>query len=864
MLIKNEEEEKNKIILKNVLKKLEEGGNTFSLNNLSQNERELYLKHLRNKSRSSYINNIENKKIQIFEQQIKEEEKVFEGISLSKREQKLMNINKKILEIAKKNKLKTVKKPKLYIMPIDDEEEESKKKKVNSIFDRYNHNEKNFVNEEEEWTKKQIGKVYKKDILEKKKEKYNDFVFDPKNKLFSSIEDKIKKEIKPIGDNKKNIKFLTKFEKLQEDRKKLPIYKHKQKILKTIEENSITILVGETGSGKTTQLPQYLNESGYTNNMKKIGITQPRRVAAMSVASRVSVELDCLLGHEVGYNIRFENCTRENTIIKFLTDGMLLKEFLDDPELNDYSVIIIDEAHERTISSDILLSLLKDLTKLRKDLRLIVASATLDAYKFSTFFDNAPVVKVPGRRYDVDIYYTKSPEADYVEATILTVLQIHVTQDEGDILVFLTGKDEIESASDMLIKRSRLFGKRLRQLIVLPLYSNLPPEEQIRVFEKTPKNCRKVVLATNIAETSITIDNIVYVIDCGFSKQNSYNPKSGLESLIISPISKANADQRAGRAGRVKEGKCFRLYTLWSFQNELDNEQIPEIQRTNLGGVILLLKNMGIDNLVQFDFMDAPNHQALIKAIEQLYFLKALDEEGNLTEIGKKMNLYPLEPFYSKMMVMAVNYKCIDQIATICAILNIGGSLFFRPKDKIIHSDTAKLGFEKLGGDHISLLNVYNKWEESNFSSQFCRDFFIQYKSLIKVRNIKEQLLDITKKSGVDINDPELSKIEVNCENIKKCILEGFFMNIAKFFNKNKYKTLKSKDDVFIHPSSFLFKKNIEFICYNEVVLTSEEYMRNILEIDQRWLLEMFPHYYQYKDIYEKSKLENLKKILDK
>jgi pre-mRNA-splicing factor ATP-dependent RNA helicase DHX16 len=386
-----------------------------------------------------------------------------------------------------------------------------------------------------------------------------------------------------LNQNKKNLNFY-------EQRKTLPIFSFRNKILNSIKEHQILIIVAETGSGKTTQIPQYLYEIGYGSNGQRIAVTQPRRVAAMSVSKRVADEMGVVLGNEVGYTIRFEDKTSDKTVLKYLTDGMLLKEFLIQPDLKNYIVIMIDEAHERTLHTDILFGLVKDITRERKDLKLIISSATLDAEKFSEYFDDAPIFYIPGRKFTVDVYHTLSPEADYIQATIITIMQIHVTQNAGDILVFLNGQSEIENVEEQLLKKVELFGKKIKELIILPIYANLPPEKQILVFQKTPLNSRKVVLATNIAETSLTIDGIVYVIDPGFHKQNVYHPKTGIETLLITPISKASAEQRKGRAGRVASGKCFRLYTEHAFLEEMDQNTIPEIQRTNLSSVLLLMK----------------------------------------------------------------------------------------------------------------------------------------------------------------------------------------------------------------------------------------------------------------------------------
>ena len=382
--------------------------------------------------------------------------------------------------------------------------------------------------------------------------------------------------------------------------------------------------------------------------------------------------------------------------------------------------------------------------RIREKMKVIIASATLDAEKFSLYFDNAPIIYIPGRRYPVDIYYTKAPEADYVEAAVVTALQIHCTQDKGDILVFLTGQEEIERAEEMLLNRTRKLGTNIGQLMVLPLYSQLPSDQQAEIFNKTPKFSRKVVLCTNIAETSLTIDNIVFVIDCGFSKQTAYNPKTGIEALVVTPISKANSDQRAGRAGRVCPGKCFRLYTLWSFQNELEDVLVPEIQRSNLNSIVLQLKCIGIDNLIEFDYMDAPNYEMLLKALQQLYMLNALNKEGTLTNTGKKMSEFPLEPCLAKCIIESEKYKCVDQMISIASLISSGGNLFYRPKDKLIHADAARMAFQRPGGDHMSLLNVYNQWVETNYSDVFCREHYIQPKMMKKVRDIREQISGIS------------------------------------------------------------------------------------------------------------------------
>lgn len=501
------------------------------------------------------------------------------------------------------------------------------------------------------------------------------------------------------------------------------------------------IVVGDTGSGKTTQMTQYLAEEGFANS-GRIGCTQPRRVAAMSVAKRVAEEVGCRVGQEVGYTIRFEDCTSPETRIKYMTDGMLLRECLIDPEMSQYSVVILDEAHERTISTDVLFGLLKRAAKRRPDLKLIITSATLDADKFATYFNNCPIFTIPGRTYPVEVLYTKDPESDYLDAALITVMQIHLSEPPGDILLFLTGQEEIDTASEILFERMKALGNDVPELIVLPVYSALPSEMQSRIFDPAPPGSRKVVIATNIAETSITIDGIYYVIDPGFVKQNKWDAKLGMDSLVVVPISQAAARQRAGRAGRTGPGKCYRLYTETAYRNEMLPNTIPEIQLLNLSMTVLTLKAMGINDLLHFDFMDPPPENNLIQALEQLYALQALDDEGLLTRLGRKMAEFPLEPQLSKMLIQSVDLGCSEEILTIVAMLT-AQNVFYRPKEKQAQADQKKAKFHQPEGDHLTLLTVYNGWKGSKFSNAWCFDNYIQSRSMKRAQDVRKQLLGI-------------------------------------------------------------------------------------------------------------------------
>merc|ERR1719447_1943193 len=502
---------------------------------------------------------------------------------------------------------------------------------------------------------------------------------------------------------------------LIEQRRELPIFKFRTELIQAIKDHQMLIVVGETGSGKTTQMTQYLAESGFARQQGKIGCTQPRRVAAMSVAKRVAEEYGCRLGQEVGYTIRFEGCTTSETTIKYMTDGMLLREALIDADMSTYSCIMLDEAHERTINTDVLFGLLKKAVSLRPELKLIVTSATLDAVKFSEYFNNANIFTIPGRTFPVEILYTREPTTDYLDESLMTVMQIHLNDPPGDILLFLTGQEEIDTACEVLFERMKSLGPEVPELIILPVYSALPSEMQSRIFDPAPPGARKIVIATNIAETSLTIDGIYYVVDPGFVKQKVYNSKTGMDALVVTPISQAQAKQRAGRAGRTGPGKCYRLFTERAYRDEMLNTPVPEIQRTNLAATVLQLKAMGINDLLHFDFMDSPPVEAMIHALELLHTLSALDDEGLLTRLGRRMAEFPLEPNLSKMLIMSVSLGCSDEILTIVSMLSVQ-NVFYRPKEKQAIADQRKAKFNQPEGDHLTLLAVYNSWKNNKFS----------------------------------------------------------------------------------------------------------------------------------------------------
>ncbi|KAL2006291.1 hypothetical protein VTN00DRAFT_9945 [Thermoascus crustaceus] len=641
---------------------------------------------------------------------------------------------------------------------------------------------------------------------------------------------------------------------IKQQRESLPVFKFRKQLIDAVREHQLLIVVGDTGSGKTTQLTQYLAEDGFANN-GIIGCTQPRRVAAMSVAKRVAEEVGCRLGAEVGYTIRFEDCTSPETKIKYMTDGMLQREILLDPDLKKYSVIMLDEAHERTIATDVLFGLLKKTIKRRPDLRLIVTSATLDADKFSEYFNQCPIFSIPGRTFPVEIMYSKEPESDYLDAALLTVMQIHLTEPAGDILLFLTGQEEIDTACEILYERKKALGPNVPELVILPVYSALPSEMQSRIFEPAPPGGRKVVIATNIAETSITIDNIYYVIDPGFVKQNAYDPKLGMDSLVVTPISQAQAKQRAGRAGRTGPGKCFRLYTEAAYQSEMLPTTIPEIQRQNLAHTILMLKAMGINDLLHFDFMDPPPTNTMLTALEELYALSALDDEGLLTRLGRKMADFPMEPALAKVLLASVEMGCSEEMLSIVAMLCVQ-SVFYRPKEKQQQADQKKAKFHDPHGDHLTLLNVYNGWKNSRFSNPWCYENFIQARQMRRAQDIRQQLVNIMERYH-----HRIVSCGRNTTKVRQALCTGFFRNAARKDPQEGYKTLIEGTPVYMHPSSALFGKSAEHVIYHTLVLTTKEYMHCTTAIEPKWLVEAAPTFFKVAPTDRLSKRKKAERI---
>ena len=752
-------------------------------------------------------------------------------------------------------------------------------------------------------------------------------------------------------------------------RKQLPIWSYSITIRQSLREKDIVVLVGETGSGKSTQLPQMLlTESWFKEHERSqavkgvkvggcIAITQPRRVAAISLARRVAEEQGTTLGGpkgRVGYAVRFDNSSGPETRIKYLTEGMLLQEMLRDPWLKQYSAVVVDEVHERGSNVDLVLGFLRRMVveqeglkeRAGRGLKVCVMSATADVERLVGFFgqgeqdeaasgvkkaedteesewegfgdsvdedkthmndrspgraattgtsngnvvdrhpstalhkhltngdtraqnascpehetstitnlqipSNVAVCSIGGRQYPVSILYASEAVSDFMDASLQTIMKIHRSEPlPGDILVFLTGQEVVENLEDLLNDYSEKLPENLPKLLVLPLFAALPQAAQQRVFQPAPKGKRKVILSTNIAETSITVSGVRFVVDCGKAKIKHFRPQIGLESLLVKPISKSSAIQRKGRAGREAPGTCYRLYTEDAYLS-LDRNTLPEILRSDLSQVLLTLKARNVDNISAFPFLSPPPSDALAKALQQLHQLHALSDSGAITAVGKKMAQLPLSaPLSRSLIASSSKYDCLSETIDIIATLSVE-SLFLplNSDEKKEAANTARADLTRREGDHLTLLATVRAYlAENSDRKAWCERRFVSHRAMRSVLDVRKQLrahfsLPTTSSSATTQEDDDEGKTMLGSEKselVLKTFLMGFKMNTARLMPDGSYRTFTGGSQaVAIHPASVLFGRKVECIMYNEFVFTNKAYARGVSAVRMDWVGEAF------------------------
>ncbi|CAN3374884.1 hypothetical protein DIURU_002603 [Diutina rugosa] len=646
---------------------------------------------------------------------------------------------------------------------------------------------------------------------------------------------------KPVADPKQRAR------ELQKVRHTLPIYRHRQAITSYIDANPVTVIIGETGSGKSTQIPQFLLEQ---HPQKLIACTQPRRVAAASLAQRVAEEHGCHVGEQVGYQVRFSNVTSHKTKLKYLTDGMLLREIMLDDKLQKYSTIIIDEAHERTVLTDLILGFLKSmLSSTRPDLKVVIMSATLNAELFSQFFDNAPILFVEGKMYPVARYYLSEPTEDVVDTMVRAVVQANQSELEGDILCFLPGQEEIDNCVSALNQLAPELPKEAPLIQAVPLYAALSPGQQAKIFAPVKPRQRKVIVATNIAETSITVPGVKYVIDSGLRKVKVWKHQLGISTLLTTPISQASARQRAGRAGRESAGKVFRLYSESMFE-KLPQQQESEIMRNDVIYPILTLKRMGVDDLLNWTWLEHPGEDAIVAALNTLYSLGALNDKGQVTELGVKMAVLPLAPQLSVVLITAHERGVLDAVIDIISCLSVDNLVLNVTGEKRDDVNAKRRQFYTLGRRHGDLitfkewLDYFRELGDANAQKEWCKELHFSFKGFKNVLKVKQQLRQYMRALtdlANDDHDDEFQAKSFDVAEVLKSFLKGYVTNTAIGMPDRSYRTFAAGQLISIHPSSVLFGSQNDAILYIDYVFTTKPYGRNVSRIELGWLQEVAP-----------------------
>ncbi|XP_011606518.1 probable ATP-dependent RNA helicase DHX40 isoform X1 [Takifugu rubripes] len=656
----------------------------------------------------------------------------------------------------------------------------------------------------------------------------------------------------------------------------LPIHQHKAQLIEAVKESDFLVVTGETGSGKTTQLPQFLYHAGFGQN-GKIGITVPRRLAAITVAQRVADEMRCVLGKQVGYQVRFDDYTSQDTVVKYMTDGCLLREILADPHLSHYNVIILDEVHERSLNSDILLGLLKknfsdrgqSSTGRSVPLKVVIMSATMETDKLSAFLGDCRVLTIPGRTFPVTCTFGSAvgpkdtQSTAYVKEVVKLAFDVHTSETAGDILVFLTGQIEIEQACDQLFKKAESIDYRydvqdqtVEGLLILPLYGSMASDQQKAIFQPPPDGIRKCVMATNIAATSLTINGIKYIIDSGFVKQLRHNSNVGMDILEVVPISKSEAHQRAGRAGRTSAGKCFRVYSKGFWEQSMPEYMLPEIQRTSLTAVVLTLKCLGVHDVIRFPYLDPPEERFILDALKQLYQFDAIDRRGRVTQLGELMVEFPLQPGLTRALLKAAELGCQDMLLPVAAMLSVE-NIFIRPggTDKQKEADEKHRALNSSLNDFATLLGVFQSCKSSERPSAWCKDNWIHWRALKSAFSVETQLRDILHRLQQKNHFPVETFVGSRTDMFRQCLCSGYFTNVARRSVGKTFCTMDGRGSmVHIHPSSALFEKEakVNWVIFHDVLVTSRVYMRTVCPIRYEWVKDLLPKLHEV-DVYDLS-----------
>lgn len=622
------------------------------------------------------------------------------------------------------------------------------------------------------------------------------------------------------------------------DYKKLPVYEQKERILETLKSNQVIVVQSPTGSGKTTQLPVILYEAGYSQG-GMIAVTQPRRIAALSVSEFIAKQLNTTYPGLVGYKMRFEDKTDQSTKIKIMTDGILLQELKLDPWLSKYSVIMVDEAHERSLNIDFVLGLLKRILAERKEFKVIVSSATMNAEAFSEYFDGCPIVTIDTITYPVAMIYdppaisagtsTDAASTALIEKICNTVERILDNKEKGGILIFLPGEKIIKDC--MIALNHSSFAKKI---FTLPLYGRLPKDEQENVFKKPPAGRKKIILSTNIAETSVTIADITTVIDSGLAKMNFYNPRTFTSSLTETTVSKASCNQRRGRAGRTCEGTCYRLYT----RKDFDTRQMyttEEIYRTDLSEVVLQMADLGIKDFYGFDFISPPGREGIIGAVDTLNMLGALSPDNTLSSIGKLMAAFPLEPRISRIIVEAVmRFPGVLEEALIAASFLSANSPFVLPPGEEMDARKAHHAFRDMHGDFVSYLNIFAAFKSAKNKTKFCERNYLDERIMLEIENIDLQLQEIVSAMKIPLTGGG-SRTDYLC-----CIGAGMIQFVCVRAGRDNYRSVTA-DHICIHPGSVMFRQDPLYIVAGEIVRTSRMFAMSVSPLTKSVLEQISP-----------------------